>query len=88
MFSPGRSSFISIHSSGSGSTFESCTGTQVAVGLGVREGSGVDVCCGVEGAVSVALAASGSSVGDGAAGVQAARKDNMDTIHIKTLVSI
>jgi hypothetical protein len=48
----------------------------------------VEVCCGVEGGVSVALAASGSSVGDGAAGVQAARKDNMDTIQIKTLESM
>jgi hypothetical protein len=74
--------------SGSVSTFESCTGTPVAVGLGVREVSGVDVSSGVGGAVSVALAASGGSVGEGTAGEQAARKDNMDTIQIKTLVSM
>jgi hypothetical protein len=42
----------------------------------------------VEGAVSVALAASGSSVGEGTAGVQAARKNNMDTIQLKTLVNM
>jgi hypothetical protein len=49
----------------------------------------VDVSSGVGGGVSVALAAaSGGSVGDGMAGVQAERKNNMDTIQIKTLVSI
>jgi hypothetical protein len=76
-----------MQSSGSGSISDSCTGTQVAVGLGVREGSGVDVSSGA-GGVAVEPAASGGSVGEGTAGVQAARKNNMDTIQLKTLVNM
>jgi hypothetical protein len=73
---------------GNVSIFDSCTGTQVAGGLGVFGGAGVDVSSDSGSAVPVSLAGGELSVGEGAAGAQEDRITRIDTAAIKTLVII
>jgi len=79
---------MSVQPSGSVSIFDSCNGTQVAVGFGVLEGAGVDVSSNSGEGVPVSLAGGELSVGDGTAGAQEDRTNRIDTATIKTLVVI
>ena len=74
--------------SGNVSIFDSCNGTAVVVGFGVREASGVDVCSGTAGGVPVSLAAGAFAVAEGMAGVQAGRKNRIDAVQIRILVNM
>lgn len=74
-----------MQSSGSGSIFDSCTGTDVAVGFGVCDDSDVDVCSDAGEGVSVSRLAGEFPVGGGIACVQAESKHKIDATQINTL---